>query len=79
MLGPGPSVERWHEPVWTSYAEAMKTIHLTDGELRLVRNAMHAYLNSFGHNEADVRAGIKEVIARLSEATDDHEPSELIG
>lgn len=58
----------------------MKTIHLSESELRLVRNAMHAYLNSFGHNEADVVASIKQVIARLSAATDDHvEPSELVG
>ena len=58
----------------------MKTIHLSENELDLVRNAMHAYLMSFGHNEADVVASIKQVIARLSAATDDHtEPSELVG
>lgn len=58
----------------------MKTIHLSESELGLVRNAMRAYLNSFGHNEADVVASIKQVIARLSAATDDEqEPTELIG
>ena len=58
----------------------MKTIHLSENEFGLVRNAMHAYLNSFGHNEADVVASIKQVIARLSAATDDQpEPSELVG
>jgi len=58
----------------------MKTIHLSENELALVRNAMHAYLMSFGHNEADVVASIKQVIARLSAATDDHtESSELVG
>lgn len=67
-------------PAWQPYACSMKTIHLSDEELRLVRNAMHAYLNSFGHNEADVLASIKQVIARLSAATDDQvEPSELVG
>jgi len=58
----------------------MKTIHLSENELGLVRNAMRAYLNSFGHNEADVVASIKQVIARLSAATDDQvEPTELVG
>lgn len=58
----------------------MKTIHLSDSELALVRNAMHAYLNSFGHNEADVVTSIKQVIARLSAATEDQpETTELIG
>lgn len=58
----------------------MKTIHLNESELRLVRHAMHAYLNSFGHNEADVVADIKQVIARLSTATDDQQESaELVG
>lgn len=58
----------------------MKTIHLSESELALVRNAMHAYLNSFGHDEADVVARIKQVIARLSAATDDQpERPELVG
>jgi hypothetical protein len=58
----------------------MKTIHLTESELVLVHNAMRAYLNSFGHNEADVVARIKQVLVRLSAATDDEsEASELIG
>lgn len=58
----------------------MKTIHLSESELGLVSNAMRAYLNSFGHNEADVVTSIKQVIARLSAATDDEvESTELIG
>ena len=58
----------------------MKTIHLSESELGLVRNAMQSYLNSFGHNEADVVAQIQQVIAQLSTATDDQpEHTELVG
>ncbi|HET6627186.1 MAG TPA: hypothetical protein VFG63_12430 [Nocardioidaceae bacterium] len=58
----------------------MNTVHLSDNELVLVRNAMHAYLTSFGHDEADVVAHIKQVLARLSAATHDQpERTELIG
>jgi hypothetical protein len=58
----------------------MKTIHLSESELALVRHAMRAYLNSFGHDEADVVTDIKQVLVRLAAATDDRpERSELIG
>lgn len=58
----------------------MKTIHLTETDLALVRHAMQAYLTSFGHDEADVRVSIRQVIARLSMATDDQsEDTELAG
>ena len=58
----------------------MKTIHLSESELVLVRHAMRAYLNSFGHDEADVVERIKEVLARLSTPSDEQEePTELIG
>ena len=32
----------------------MHTIELTDEELRLLHAALHAYLNDFGHEEADL-------------------------
>ncbi len=57
----------------------MNTIHLSDSELTLARHAMQAYLHSFGHNEADVLAAIKQVIAKFAAATEDREPDELIG
>ena len=58
----------------------MKTIHLSESELDLVRHAMRAYLNSFGHDEADVVERIKQVLAHLSTPTDDQpERPELIG
>ena len=43
----------------------MHTIELTDGELRLVRAALNAYLEDFGHDEADVLRAVKAVIAKL--------------
>ena len=41
------------------------TIELTDNELKLVRSALHSYLDDFGHEEADVLRMIKELIAKL--------------
>ena len=43
----------------------MPTIELTDEELRLVRAALMAYLEDFGHEEADVLRAVKRVIAKL--------------
>jgi hypothetical protein len=43
----------------------MHTIELTDEELRLVHAALHAYLDSFGHEEADVLRTIKRILAKL--------------
>lgn len=45
----------------------MHTIELTEEELRLVRSALHAYLEDFGHEEADVLRAIKAVLAKLPE------------
>jgi hypothetical protein len=41
------------------------TIELSDEELRLVRAALHAYLEDFGHEEADILRAIKQVLAKL--------------
>ncbi len=43
----------------------MPTIEVTDEELRLVRSALHAYLEDSGHEEADVLRAIKAVLAKL--------------
>ena len=43
----------------------MHTIELTDEELRLLHSALHAYLNDFGHEEADILRSIKQLIAKL--------------
>ena len=43
----------------------MHKLELTDDELRLVRAALHAYLEDFGHEEADVLRAVKHVLAKL--------------
>jgi hypothetical protein len=43
----------------------MHTIELTDDELRLIQNALHSYLDDFGHEEADVLRRLKELMAKL--------------
>jgi hypothetical protein len=54
----------------------MYTIHLTDDELELASNSLHAYLRAFGHREADTVEQIKRVIAKFRDAErDDEEPS----
>jgi len=41
------------------------TIELTNDELKLVRNALHSYLDDFGHEEADVLREIKQLLEKL--------------
>jgi hypothetical protein len=43
----------------------MHTIELTQDELTLLHSALHAYLDDFGHEEADVLRRIKGLIAKL--------------
>ena len=43
----------------------MHTIELTDDELRLLHEALHAYLDDFGHEEADVLRRVKALLAKL--------------
>lgn len=43
----------------------MHTIELDSEELRLLHEALHAYLDDFGHDEADILRQIKELIAKL--------------
>lgn len=57
----------------------MKTIHLSDAELAMVRNAVHGYLNTFGHEEADIVALVKSTLAKIEAATDDAEPADFVG
>jgi hypothetical protein len=44
---------------------ATHTIELTDDELKLVRTALHSYLDDFGHEEADVLRAIKQLLEKL--------------
>ena len=46
----------------------MHTIELDEEELRLLHHALHAYLDDFGHEEADVLRSIKALIAKLPHA-----------
>ena len=50
----------------------MHTIELTDEELRLLQNALHAYLDDFGHEEADVLREVKALLEKLR--SDDRSP-----
>jgi hypothetical protein len=43
----------------------MHTLELTGEELRLLHSALHAYLDDFGHDEADVLRAIKALLAKL--------------
>jgi hypothetical protein len=43
----------------------MNTIELTGDELRLVREALHSFLDDFGHDEIDVVRQIKALLAKL--------------
>jgi hypothetical protein len=43
----------------------MRTIELSDDDLRLLHAALHSYLDDFGHEEADVLRRVKALIAKL--------------
>ena len=46
----------------------MHTLDLTDEELRILHAALHAYLDDFGHEEADLLRRIKQLLAKLPAA-----------
>lgn len=54
-------------------------MHLSDAELELTRHAMHSYLSTFGHDEADVVAKIRSVLAKLDAAEHEDEQQVFIG
>jgi hypothetical protein len=43
----------------------MKTLELTDEELRLLLAAVRSYLDDFGHEEADLLRSVKHLLAKL--------------
>jgi hypothetical protein len=45
----------------------MHTLELTDDELRVLRAALHSYLDDFGHEEADVLRVAKALLAKLGD------------
>jgi hypothetical protein len=46
----------------------MHVIELTDEELRLVRAALNAYFEDFGHEEADILRALKRILRKLPAA-----------
>jgi hypothetical protein len=50
----------------------MHTLELTAEELKLVHSALHAYLNDFGHEEADVLRQVKELLEKIHRAGAEH-------
>jgi hypothetical protein len=44
---------------------AEHTVQLTDDELRLVRNALHSYLDDFGHEESEILRQVKQLLEKL--------------
>jgi hypothetical protein len=49
----------------------MHTIELTPDELRLVREAVHAFLDDFGHEEQEVVNALRAVLAKIEAARTD--------
>jgi hypothetical protein len=43
----------------------MHTIELNDEELKLLRTAVHSFLDDFGHEEIDVIRQLKALLAKL--------------
>jgi hypothetical protein len=46
----------------------MHSLELTDEELRLLREALHAFMDDFGHEEMDVVRSIQALLAKLPTA-----------
>ena len=53
----------------------MSTIHLTDTELDVARHALRAYLQAFGHDEAEIVGAIRRVIDKLNAAEIEDAPA----
>lgn len=52
-------------------------MHLTDAELALTRNAMQSYLTTFGHDEAEIVAQARTVLAKLDAAEQEEEQASI--
>jgi len=59
----------------------MKTVHLDNAELAMLRNAVRSQLLAFGHNESEVVERAKQLLHKLDDAADDDVESatQLIG
>ena len=49
----------------------MHTLELSDDELRLLRAALRSFFDDFGHEEADVVARIRALMAKLPDVEPD--------
>lgn len=49
----------------------MHVVELTEEELRLLRAALHSFLDDFGHEEADVLSRIRALMAKIPEPQPD--------
>ena len=58
----------------TCHALSVASLELTDEEVTLLRNALHAFLDDFGHDEYDVVARIQALLAKLPAADGSNEP-----
>jgi len=56
----------------------MNTVHLSDEELRLARQALQAYLRVFGHDEADTHREIRAVLAKFRAAESENGEPQVI-
>ena len=52
----------------------MHTVELSDEELQLLHAALHAYLDDFGHEEADVLRRIRALIQKMPLAEPEARP-----
>lgn len=43
----------------------MRTLELTEDDLKVIESALRAYLDDFGHEEADVLRRVKQLLAKL--------------
>ena len=57
-------VTRWRDDPGATTHE----LHLDDEELRLLEAAVHAHLNDFGHDEADILRRLKDLHAKVRAA-----------
>jgi len=56
----------------------MNTIHLSDEELEMARQALLAYLRVFGHDEADTHQAVRDVLAKLRAAEPEGEAPRVV-
>lgn len=55
-------------------APSITSIELTDEELRVVKNALLAYISDFGHDEADILHAAQKVLAKIEHGVSATEP-----